>query len=119
MAAYIAKSVINEGETFLKHASWVIVMIANPDGYEHTHVTDRFWRKNRSLSNNSSCIGVDLNRNWGHSWSITGTSNDPCTEIYHGAAAFSEPEVAGIAKFVMAFKSQVSIYEVFLKLVIH
>ncbi|GLH14749.1 Zinc carboxypeptidase A 1, partial [Gryllus bimaculatus] len=29
-------------------ADWYILPVANPDGYEYTHTTDRLWRKTRS-----------------------------------------------------------------------
>jgi hypothetical protein len=35
-------------------------------GYEYTFVTDRLWRKTRSLTSSSSCRGVDPNRNFGY-----------------------------------------------------
>lgn len=27
---------------------WYFLPLVNPDGYEHSHVIDRLWRKNRS-----------------------------------------------------------------------
>lgn len=38
--------------------------LANPDGYEYSHTTDRLWRKNRS--GKGRCAGIDLNRNFGY-----------------------------------------------------
>ena len=40
----------------------------------------------------SACVGVDTNRNWDTHWSEPGASDNPCSETYYGAAAFSEPE---------------------------
>ena len=41
---------------------FVVVPVLNVDGFVITHATDRGWRKNRSVRNDSKCIGVDLNR---------------------------------------------------------
>lgn len=71
--------------------------VVNPDGYEYTHRADRLWRKNRSGS--GRCAGVDLNRNFGFHWGGKGTSNRPCSEIYGGPHAFSEPESAAQKRF--------------------
>lgn len=64
--------------------------MANPDGYVYTWTNDRMWRKNRR-NNAGSCEGVDLNRNWDAHWGI-GASTNPCSEVYQGTSAFSEPE---------------------------
>lgn len=72
--------------------------VVNPDGYEYTHRSDRFWRKNRA-NGNQRCPGVDLNRNFGYKWGGQGTSNRACTEIYRGPSAFSEPETAAQRDF--------------------
>jgi carboxypeptidase T len=65
---------------------WV-VPVMNPDGYQYTWGTDRYWRKNRRGG-----YGVDLNRNWSVAWGGAGTSNNKRSDIYRGEYAFSEPE---------------------------
>ena len=45
---------------------WVIP-VENPDGYQYTFTTDRFWRKNRR-PNGDGTFGVDLNRNYPEFW---------------------------------------------------
>lgn len=47
----------------LQNLDWYFLPVANPDGYEYSHLTDRLWRKNRK--NNGVCYGTDLNRNYG------------------------------------------------------
>jgi len=44
--------------------------------------------------------GVDLNRNYNHSWQLGSTS--PRSEIYKGPAPFSEPETQAIRDLVLA-----------------
>lgn len=87
------------------------VPVANPDGYEYNHTTNPngggMWRKNRS--NNGSCYGVDLNRNYNYGWGVnSGSSNDPCSETYRGLSAGSEPETQAIKSFVQSVLPKIS-----------
>lgn len=36
-------------------------------GYEHSRTVDRMWRQNRRQVT-PTCVGVDINRNFGYSW---------------------------------------------------
>jgi len=78
----------------LNKLEFVIVPVLNIDGYDFTFTSNRLWRKNRQPNSGSSCIGTDLNRNYGFGWSGPGASNNPCAETYYGARAYSAPEVA-------------------------
>src|SRR5215217_1661002 len=86
----------------------IILADVNPDGraYSQSDPTHRMWRGNRNL-NDSSCFGVDLNRNFDFLWDYkkcfspdanVHTSNDPCdsSQTYCGKYAFSEPETQNI-----------------------
>ncbi|WP_420122309.1 M14 family zinc carboxypeptidase [Nakamurella sp.] len=66
----------------------------NPDGRTYVLTVDDMWRKNRRDNPGTACDGVDLNRNADILWGVTEgqTSCTPCTDIYCGPAAFSEPE---------------------------
>lgn len=77
-----------------------IVPVLNPDGYEYTHTIDRMWRKNRRVPKTGSCIGTDLNRNFGYKWGGLGASKNPCDETFRGTAAFSEPESKAIKDYI-------------------
>lgn len=68
-----------------------IVPMANPDGYEFSWTSSRYWRKNRR-NNGDGTWGVDLNRNWGHLWGGPGSSGFGSSDTYRGTAPFSEPE---------------------------
>ncbi|CAI8026890.1 Mast cell carboxypeptidase A [Geodia barretti] len=76
----------------LDSLQFVFVPIANPDGYEYTWTVDRLWRKNRRVNPGSSCMGVDLNRNYNDHWDEGGSSGSPCSQVYHGSFPASEPE---------------------------
>lgn len=67
----------------LANYNFIVVPVANPDGYEHTWTGDRLWRKNRSSCNASEVqeeeaddilgCGVDLNRNFPEAhWAFRG-----------------------------------------------
>ncbi|CAK6434326.1 unnamed protein product [Pipistrellus nathusii] len=88
-------------------------IVTNPDGFVFTHKKNRLWRKTRSLTAGSSCVGVDPNRNWDAGFGKTGASSNPCTETYHGKFANSESEVKSIVDFVKShgnFKAYISIH---------
>lgn len=51
----------------LNNVDWIIIPNLNPDGYNWAFTQDRMWRKNRNALN-STCLGVDLNRNFRFSW---------------------------------------------------
>jgi hypothetical protein len=88
--------VVDRAETF-------IVPVVNVDGYVYSWTTDRLWRKNRRVNAGSGCVGVDLNRNWSYQWGLNnGSSGNPCSETYRGAAPFSEPETATLSQFISA-----------------
>ncbi|XP_075326637.1 carboxypeptidase A1-like [Odontesthes bonariensis] len=75
-------------------------IVTNPDGYYYTHTSNRLWRKTRKPNPGSSCVGVDLNRNWNAGFGGPGASSDPCSDTYHGPRAHSESEVESIVDFV-------------------
>jgi len=85
----------------LNAADIYFLPVANPDGYEYTWNFVRTWRKNRRI-NGGNCFGVDLNRNFDFEWNAPGHSKDPCSDLYRGPFAFSEPEPQAIADFIGA-----------------
>jgi murein tripeptide amidase MpaA len=52
-------------------ARFFIIPIVNPDGYDYTWTTDRYWRKNRRGG-----YGVDLNRKNGKFRFVSRRSNE-------------------------------------------
>ncbi|NUP90409.1 MAG: fibronectin type III domain-containing protein [Candidatus Sumerlaeia bacterium] len=75
-----------------------VVLVANPDGYVHTHTVDRYWRKNRR-DNGLGVFGVDTNRNWDFVWS---GAEAPSSNTYGGPAPFSEPENAALRDWILS-----------------
>lgn len=77
---------------------------ANPDGREYVFDTFRLWRKNRAPLEGTSCVGVDLNRNFDLIWGVQTrspagpltTSRSPCSDVYVGPSANSEPETRNV-----------------------
>ncbi len=87
----------------LQRLEVIVIPVVNPDGFEHTYAAGgyRFWRKNRR-DNGGSCMGVDLNRNWGIDWNGgQSTSEDPCSDIYVGPGSMSEPEVQALGDYCL------------------
>ncbi|KAL4711494.1 hypothetical protein ACJJTC_000510 [Scirpophaga incertulas] len=95
----------------IKNIDWYFLPVLNPDGYEYTHIGDRLWRKNRRIPfTGRACSGVDLNRNFGYRWGGKGTSGNPCSDIYRGTRAFSEPESKALSDFFKSSAAKFSGY---------
>ncbi len=75
-----------------------LVPCTNPDGRVHSMTVEAMWRKNRRDNPGTSCDGVDLNRNCDVLWGVTQgqTSCSPCSDVYAGPSAFSEPETRNV-----------------------
>jgi hypothetical protein len=76
---------------FVQHTRLWVVPVANPDGYQYSWSTDRYWRKNRR-----GTFGVDLNRNFSVGFGGTGSSGSRLSQTYRGPHAFSEPESSAL-----------------------
>ncbi len=80
---------------FVDRTELWVVPVVNPDGYQYTWSTDRYWRKNRHGRS-----GVDLNRNFSVAWGGSGSSGNQFSETYRGEYAFSEPETIALRDLV-------------------
>ena len=60
------------------------------------------WRKNRTPNTPNTCIGTDLNRNFGFRWLTGGSSTNPCSDTFAGAKADSELETQAVIKVINA-----------------
>lgn len=103
-------------------AGAVVIPLTNPDGVAYDQGTDSCWRKNRHPTGSSDKpdgIGVDLNRNFDFVFDYktafnmdadidSAASDDPASEIYHGASAFSEPETQAIEWAVEKWNSSLT-----------
>ncbi|XP_060597007.1 carboxypeptidase B-like [Ruditapes philippinarum] len=87
--------------TLLERYDVFLVPVVNPDGYEYSHTNERMWRKNRKINTGSSCVGVDLNRNFPFQWApAIGGSTNPCFDTFSGDSPGSEAETANIVNFL-------------------
>jgi murein tripeptide amidase MpaA len=92
-----------------------VLALINPDGraFAQSSAANALWRKNRRPPNpGSSCMGVDLNRNYDLAWDFerfyddagdaaVSASNDPCdVQVYVGPSAASEPETQNVASIL-------------------
>lgn len=98
----------NHVKTYMEALDIIILPNVNPDGREAVLGGDTMWRKNRRQLQGTSCIGVDLNRNYDllhgietyHPSYGTTTSSSPCSDLYFGPGAFSEPETRNVKKLL-------------------
>jgi murein tripeptide amidase MpaA len=98
---YILNELLSpNSKDLLDHFEYYVLPVLNPDGYEFSHTDERYWRKTRNDNDGDSCKGVDGNRNWDFVWGGDGTSSNPCSEVYKGDKAFSEPEMKNLADFL-------------------
>ncbi|XP_065085255.1 carboxypeptidase B1-like [Ochlerotatus camptorhynchus] len=80
----------------LRNTDWVIMPVANPDGYVYTHEKNRFWSKNRSPTS-LTCNGTDLSRNFPFRWKHYG---DECSTDYAGHTPGSELETRALMQLM-------------------
>jgi hypothetical protein len=108
------------GPALAAYDVWVIP-VANPDGYQYTFTTERYWRKNRRL-NSTGSYGVDPNRNYPAFWGLDniGSSGWDLAETFRGTAPGSEPETQTVMAFHAAHPPVVSLsYHSYGDLIIH
>lgn len=67
------------------------------------------WRKTR-VPYGKNCFGADPNRNWGFHFADGGSSNDPCSDTYHGPAAFSEPSTKSLSQYISTISGDLVAY---------
>ncbi|HWC75350.1 MAG TPA: M14 family zinc carboxypeptidase [Gemmatimonadales bacterium] len=87
------------GAELATHDVWVLP-VENPDGYQYTFTTERYWRKNRH-PNAGGSFGVDPNRNYPAFWGVDDLGSSPWeyAETYRGTAPASEPETRAVMAF--------------------
>lgn len=81
-----------------------VVPMVNPDGHKKAEA-GASWRKNTNNTNgctNPSTWGTDLNRNYDTNFGGPGSSGNPCSSVYRGAAAEAEPETQAVADTMRA-----------------
>ncbi|CAG9565582.1 unnamed protein product [Danaus chrysippus] len=113
VALYLIKQLAEGADKLLtENLDWIIIPLANPDGYEYSINEDRLWRKTRSKSHAGSdaCPGVDGNRNFDFYWGSRPDSSVACSIIYEGPSPFSEPETRIIRDAVMSNLERTSLY---------
>ncbi|XP_047116065.1 carboxypeptidase B-like [Schistocerca piceifrons] len=74
---------------------------------------DRLWRKTRSTTTYASCPGVDDNRNFDFHWNEVGAASYPCSDVYAGPQAFSEPETQALRDYILANADRIKLYLTF------
>uniref|UniRef100_A0A1B0C644 Peptidase M14 domain-containing protein n=1 Tax=Glossina palpalis gambiensis TaxID=67801 RepID=A0A1B0C644_9MUSC len=109
---YLANEILGNLKTFeryLKDVEIYLVPLVNPDGYEYSHTSDRFWRKNRRQYPGRSCVGVDINRNFANNWNRRGASSNLCSEVFAGIAPASESETSAVVRYLEHNRNRVKL----------
>lgn len=116
----ITQATRSRRQRFVDTFDWYFAPVLNPDGYEYTHTSDRFWRKTRSAPKRGifdqifgCCKGTDPNRNWNYQWGGKGTSKNQCSQVYAGPSPASEPEVSNMQNFILERKDQIKLFLTF------
>ncbi|XP_018429508.1 PREDICTED: carboxypeptidase O-like [Nanorana parkeri] len=91
----------------LRNLDLYVLPVLNIDGYIYSWTTDRLWRKSRSMHENGTCFGVDLNRNFNIKWCNLGSSKNCSDNSYCGTSPVSEPETKAVVDFVEKSKSDI------------
>ncbi len=91
-----------------------LVLQANPDGRKKAEA-GLSWRKNVDNLNgtcSANAYGVDLNRNFPFRWNSAsgGSSGNPCLGNYRGPVRASEPETAGMLRYVAGIPDSAGVY---------
>ena len=86
MALYTLKSLADEAtkdvDGILFKATFVIINMLNPDGYEYSLTSESLWRKTKKPSILvKGCFGVDGNRNYDVHWNEGELEKMPCGEV--------------------------------------
>lgn len=104
----------SEATWLLDNFQFQFVLQGNPDGRKKAEA-GLSWRKNVDNLNgtcSANAYGVDLNRNYRYRWHSApgGSSSDPCLGNYRGPYTLSEPETAGILRYIAGVPDSNGIY---------
>jgi len=117
VATFLLRELVEQEDAhphLTKELDWYILSVMNPDGalYSQQDYTTRMWRKTRSMDPDGLglCLGADANRNWGFHFGDGGSSEEPCSDQFMGAAAFSEVENKNVRDFLLAHREDVKLY---------
>ncbi|KAL5967583.1 Zinc carboxypeptidase A 1 [Taenia solium] len=110
-ALYIIDMLLSlEGSKMLQKYQFYVAPEINPDGYAFSFTRSRYWRKNRNKTAHSACYGVDLNRNFPFKWGFSGSSSNPCGEIFRGLSAADQAETQSVVKKLISIANQTKLF---------
>ncbi|KAE9550168.1 hypothetical protein FO519_006628 [Halicephalobus sp. NKZ332] len=102
-----------ENTDLLDDIDFYIIPVLNPDGYEYTWSTDRYWRKSRHIDPETGLDGVDLNRNFPTFWAPATNVTGPSSEVFPGFEPMSEIEIISLDRFIESLgKNLISYWDI-------
>lgn len=105
---YMAEMLLTGEASALSEAyDFTILISANPDGFVYSQTVNNLWRKTRRPNPGSSCIGTDPNRNYDFYHCGTGTSNNPCSDVFCGPTPFSEKITQNIRNYGLKHQNRI------------
>lgn len=100
---------VSKKETYyLDHLDFLIIPVFNPDGYVHTWMHDRLWRKNRQETIMPGCPGIDIDHSFDFHWEAT--NEFPCSEEYSGEKPFEAIEASSMNNYLNTTKGEYKIH---------
>lgn len=69
----------------------------------------KWLKKNTNKSEPPICYGTDPSRNYDVKWGMAGSSNSPCSDVYAGPKAFSEPETKALSVFLLDNQKSINV----------
>ncbi|KAL4702782.1 hypothetical protein ACJJTC_002322 [Scirpophaga incertulas] len=111
---YLAAQILNANDTnrrvvklFRSH-DWLLIPVANPDGFNYNQKEDRLFKKNRNVGGGLN--GVDLNRNFDYSFGKHAVGRHILDDDYCGSTPFSEPETVALKRFLQQHSENLKFY---------
>lgn len=105
VATYVGSFLMSDNAraaSFRERFTFHILPLLNPDGYEYSWNRTNIWLKNRQPLVEPSCVGVDLQCNFGYQfgYNIVYLLKNPCNQLYVGDGAFSANETLALDQYM-------------------
>ena len=103
------------GKDLKTRFDWLLIPLANPDGFVYSHENETNYSKNRCPKSNDKqlCFGTDLNWNFDSNWGVGRVSFNESDEEFPGKSPVSEPETQALQDLISMYCENLEILAVF------